>query len=287
MPQARLVSLRCRWRDVRRYGTRGIAEGAGEQIGTEPERRIALPRRLSKFVAACGFRRRDAEQFIRDGRITVDQAVITNAGELVDAESAMVALDGSRVLRPQRPRLFIYHKARDEVVERKRPRPDILTVYESIYGQANRKLDIPKNLLPVGRMDASSEGLLLLTTSSKLAAHLTDPSNAYERVYLVNVNGTIDMEKLNALRAGVTAPDSVTFQALRIQIRYKGPTTALLKITLRDGKNAKVNAALEWAGLRPYRTTRTQFGPFELDNPQTSRRAVVEVPIPGFLRGFT
>ncbi|HAK56788.1 MAG: pseudouridine synthase [Vicinamibacterales bacterium] len=213
--------------------------------------------RLQKLLSAAGVSsRRAAERLMESGRVTVNGEVANTLGMRADPEVDDVRVDGRRVARSTRRRYLLLHKPRGYVTTRSDPQGrrtvlDLLTrVRDYVY--------------PVGRLDYESEGLLLLTNDGELAARLTHPRHAVERVYEARVRGVPTVERLARLRRGVhvdgrrTAPASV-----RILRRFRSAQggEALLTIGLREGRHRQVRKMCEAIGHPVVRLRRVQIGP--------------------------
>src|SRR5208282_2500601 len=204
--------------------------------------------RIAKRLARAGLcSRREAERWIRDGRVAVDGQVLTTPAFVVGHDS-LVAVDGKVLAEPEpqgRPTIF-------EKLPRELPR-----------------------LIAVGRLDLASEGLLLLTNDGELARHLELPSTGWLRRYRVRARGTADEARLNALARGVTV-DGVAYGPVQATLDRVQGANVWLTLALREGKNREVRRVLEHVGLAVNRLIRIAYGPFQLG--ELARGAVEEVP---------
>jgi pseudouridine synthase len=215
--------------------------------------------RLQKILSAAGVAsRRAAEEYIREGRVSVNGETVTELGTKADPEADDIRVDGRRLRASRRRRYLLLHKPRGYITSRSDPqrRPtviDLLTrggVREYVY--------------PVGRLDYESEGLLLLTNDGELAAALTHPRHAVAREYEARVRGVPDRHALARLRAGVMLDGRKTLPAdvdLRKTIESAGGPQALLAITVREGRNRQVRRMLESIGHPVVRLRRVRIGP--------------------------
>jgi 23S rRNA pseudouridine2605 synthase len=224
--------------------------------------------RVAKVIARAGLcSRRDAEKWIAEGRVTVDGETLTSPAFLVDATNE-VRVDGEPLPARERPRLWRYHKPKGLITTRHDPQGR-RTIFEAL----------PKSLprvITVGRLDLTSEGLLLLTNDGALARTLELPASGWTRRYRVRAFGTIEPKRLAALASGVVID----------RIRY-GPVTATLDrsqgrnhwltLSLREGKNREVRRVCEHLGLAVSRLIRVAFGPFQLGELEPGE--VREVPL--------
>lgn len=216
------------------------------------------PQRVAKRIAAAGVcSRREAEQWITAGRVTVNGAAIDSpALNVTDTDT--ITVDGKPLPAAQTTRLFRFHKPAGCLTTSKDPqgRP---TIYDHIPA------DLPR-LVTVGRLDMSSEGLLLLTTDGELARHLERPQTGLTRVYRVRAHGKITQDRLDTLQKGVTisgiryAPATATLDPQQGQNAHN----TWITITLTEGKNREVRKLMESLGLQVNRLIRTSYGPFGL-----------------------
>jgi 23S rRNA pseudouridine2605 synthase len=216
--------------------------------------------RLAKFLAHAGVAsRRAAEGLIADGRVTVGGEVVTNPATDVDAASA-VAVDG-RAVEPEPREVHALNKPAG-VVSTARDTHGRPTVVELVRSR--------RRLYPVGRLDADSTGLILLTNDGELADLLTHPRYGVEKVYRARVQpGRLSPRAIKALREGVDLDDGRTAPA---RVRQVAP--GLVEITLREGRKRQVRRMCEAVGHRVVELERVAFGPLGLRGlePGRSRR---------------
>jgi 23S rRNA pseudouridine2605 synthase len=216
--------------------------------------------RLAKFLAHAGVAsRRAAEEIVRDGRVTVDGAVVTDPARDVD-EPNVVELDGGRV-EPE-PR---------EVHALNKP-PGVVSTAKDTHGRPTvvQLVRSRRRLYPVGRLDADTTGLILLTNDGELAERLTHPRYGVKKVYRARVQPPrLAPHSLEALKNGVQLEDGRTAPA---QIRQ--PARGVVEITIREGKKRQVRRMLEAVGHRVVELERVAFGPLGLRGlePGKSRR---------------
>ena len=211
--------------------------------------------RIAKVIARAGLcSRRDAERLIAEGRVAVDGKVLTTPATLVTPDSA-ITVDGEPLRAPERTRLFRYHKPAGVLTSARDPagRP---TIYDGFPPNAPR-------LMPVGRLDFTSEGLLLLTNDGELKRHLELPTTAWLRRYRVRVFGRPDSQALKALGKGVTV-EGVQYGPIEANIDSAKGSNAWLTVSLREGKNREIRRVMEHLGLQVNRLIRIAYGPFQL-----------------------
>lgn len=216
----------------------------------------ALPaERIAKFLANAGVAsRRDAERLIAEGRVTVDGMTLTTpAFKVVGTED--IRVDGERVGRRQLTRLWRYHKPNGLVTTHKDPqgRP---TVFENLPEELPR-------VVSIGRLDLTTEGLLLLTTSGALARHLELPATGWRRRYRVRAYGQTTGSALARLSDGVTIED-VAYGPITATLDKVQGGNSWLTIAIAEGKNREVRAICRHLGLTVNRLIRTSYGPFAL-----------------------
>lgn len=223
--------------------------------------------RIAKRLSRAGIAsRREAERLIREGRVRVNGRVLSTPAFNVGPDD-VIEVDGRTVGEPDRPRLWRYHKPRGLVTtardEKGRP-----TIFERLPPELPR-------VMPVGRLDIASEGLLLLTNHGELKRRLELPATGWVRRYRVRVHGRPDDEALEPLRRGITV-DGERFRPMQVSIdRWQG-TNAWLTIGVREGRNREIRRALGALGLPVSRLIRVSYGPFQLGG--LPRGAVEEVP---------
>jgi 23S rRNA pseudouridine2605 synthase len=223
-----------------------MRSAAGEPAGAE---------RVAKRIARSGLcSRRDAERWIAAGRVAVDGAVLTSPALSVTAAN-IVTVDGEPLPAAERARLFRYHKPAGLLTAARDPegRP---TIYDRLPAGLPR-------LMPVGRLDLTSEGLLLLTNDGALKRRLELPSTGWLRRYRVRVHGQIDEATLAALAKGITI-DGFNYGPIEAALERVQGSNAWLKVALREGKNREIRRVLEHFGWPVSRLIRLSFGPFQL-----------------------
>ncbi|TVR97814.1 MAG: rRNA pseudouridine synthase [Rhodospirillales bacterium] len=223
--------------------------------------------RIAKVIARAGLcSRREAERWIAEGRVAVNGRVLASPAVTV-GEADVVTVDGRPL--PDRPkvRLWRYHKP-----------PGLLTTHSDPAGRPTVFERLPPELgrlISVGRLDLTSEGLLLLTNAGALARHLELPSTGWTRRYRARVYGIVDEAGLAALAHGI-AVDGIRYGAVQARIDSQRGDNAWLTVSLGEGKNREVRRVLEHLGLRVNRLIRVGYGPFQLGG--LARGEVKEVP---------
>ncbi len=228
------------------------------------------PERIAKALARAGAgSRRDIERLIAAGRVAIaGTPVATPATRITTLEG--LTIDGRPVAAAEPTRLFLFHKPAGFLTAARDPagRP---TIYDILPPGVPR-------LMPVGRLDLMTEGLLLLTNDGALKRRLELPANAVERVYRVRVLGAVREADLERLALGLEV-EGVRYGPVHAEIdRRAARDSANIWLTMRlaEGKNREVRRLCEALGLRVSRLIRTAFGPFALEG--LAPRALVEVP---------
>jgi 23S rRNA pseudouridine2605 synthase len=206
--------------------------------------------RLAKFLAHAGVAsRRAAERLIADGRVSVAGAVVTDPATDVDTGSA-VSVDGQPV-EPEPREVHVLNKP-PGVVSTARDTHGRRTVVELVRSR--------RRLYPVGRLDADTTGLILLTNDGELADLLTHPRYGVDKVYRAKIQpARVSPRALKALREGVELDDGRTAPARARQI-----SPGVLEITLREGRKRQVRRMVEAVGHRVVELERVAFGPLGL-----------------------
>lgn len=211
--------------------------------------------RIAKLMARAGLcSRRDAEEWIRQGRVSVNGRVIASPALDVTSHDK-VLVDGAPLPERERTRLFLYHKPKGLVTTHADPegRP---TVFESLPEGLPR-------LISIGRLDFNTEGLLLLTNDGGLARVLELPDTGWLRRYRVRAHGTITQERLDELRKGVEV-DGVKYGPIEATLERDQGANVWLLFAIREGKNREVRNVMAHLGLEVNRLIRVSYGPFQL-----------------------
>uniref|UniRef100_UPI0030B9E0AB pseudouridine synthase n=1 Tax=Neoroseomonas terrae TaxID=424799 RepID=UPI0030B9E0AB len=222
--------------------------------------------RIAKWLARAGVAsRRDAEKMIAEGRVKLGGKVVETPATFI-TPGDHVTVDGKQVAAPERTRLFRYHKP-DGLVTTHRDPEGRATVFERLPAGLPR-------LVSVGRLDITSEGLLLLTNDGELARKLELPSNGWLRRYRVRVHGRVDEQALAGLVRGITI-DGVVYGPIEAGLDARQGTNSWLTVSIKEGKNREVRRVMAHLGLDVTRLIRTAYGPFQLG--ALPRGAVEEV----------
>jgi 23S rRNA pseudouridine2605 synthase len=230
-------------------------------------RSAAGQERIAKRIARAGLcSRREAEAWITAGRVVVDGQKITSPA-LVVGPATRIQVDGKLLPAAAPSRLFRYHKPRGVLTTARDPEGR-----ETIYDRLPK--DLPR-LMPIGRLDLTSEGLLLLTNDGELKRRLELPATGWLRRYRVRVNGRVDAARLAGLAEGVSVA-GVDYGPIRASLDRQQGDNAWLTLSLAEGKNREIRRVCEHLGYPVNRLIRIAYGPFQLGHLEKGQ--VEEVP---------
>lgn len=212
--------------------------------------------RLQKILSQAGIAsRRASEQLMLDGRVTVNGTAARELGTKADPAHDDIRVDGRRVKLPERHRYLLLNKPAGYVTTRADPqrRPTVMDLLGGVRDY----------VYPVGRLDFDSEGLLLLTNDGELAARLTHPRHGLARVYEVRVLGVPDAHDIERLSRGVTIDGRRTLPADVHLAPGRHEGHALLRITVREGRNRQVRRMFDAIGHPVDTLKRVAIGPIK------------------------
>jgi 23S rRNA pseudouridine2605 synthase len=249
--------------DSKVFAKRPAFGGRGSYRERDPEeRRPARPprvkksgERIAKVMSRHGLAsRRDAEEWVVQGRVAVNGRVINSPALDVTAND-VITIDGKPLPPRERTRLFLYHKPRGLMTTHADPegRP---TVFDHL------PVDLPR-LISVGRLDFNTEGLLLLTNDGGLARALELPDTGWLRRYRVRAHGEVTQAQLDELKKGVEV-DGVKYGSIDATLERDQGANVWLVFAIREGKNREVRNVMAHLGLEVNRLIRISYGPFQL-----------------------
>ena len=193
--------------------------------------------RLNKFLASCGAAsRRGADELISSGRVRVNSIVVTELGKMVETDNDTVTLDGKKVEPVSKMTYIMLYKPKGCITSL-RDEKGRKTVYDYL------DVEVP-HLVPVGRLDYDTEGLLLLTNDGELVNRLAHPSGEVPKSYLVRAEGEFPEHILAKLRKGVEI-DGVKTKRSKVKLLEQGEKEAKLLVTITEGRNRQVRRMFE------------------------------------------
>lgn len=216
--------------------------------------------RLQKIIAAAGIAsRREAEELIREGQVTVNGQVVRELGSKADPEQDHVKVRNKLVTRPEPKRYILLNKPREVMTTSSDPEGR-QTVIQMLKG-------VKERVFAVGRLDYQSEGLLILTNDGDLANLLTHPKFGCEKTYHVKVKGLPDESSLQKLRKGITIEGRKTRPCQIEKIRTTGkkhdPNNTWLEIRLREGRTQQIRKMFRLVGNPVQRLRRVAISSIE------------------------
>jgi pseudouridine synthase len=211
--------------------------------------------RLQKVLAHAGVAsRRKSEDLIRQGRVSVNGQVVTQMGIKVDPVGDEIRVDGKRIQVAARRVYIVLNKP-----------PGVISTMEDDLGRGalGDLVSVPARLYPVGRLDADSEGLVLLTDDGELTNLLTHPRYEHEKEYLAFVNGVPSEQTLEAWQQGVVLDGKITAPA-EVDVLRKEEYSSLLRITMHEGRKRQIRRVAELLGHPVRELKRVRLGPLHL-----------------------
>lgn len=211
--------------------------------------------RLQKVLAAAGIAsRRAAEELIAAGRVEVNGAIVTEQGLRVDPVADVIRVDGARVPPQRAHRYLALNKPRG-----------VLSAMEDPQGRPTLAGFVPagERLFHVGRLDADTEGLLLLTNDGDFAQRLMHPSYEVSKTYLAEVAGSITDQTAKKLRAGILLDDG-PIKPDQVTVVQRTGERSLVRVQLHSGRNRIVRRMFEAVGHPVRRLSRLSIGPVAL-----------------------
>ena len=238
--------------EIQRRGSLASAP-AGDRATNETDPRVRLQKALAQAGVAS---RRASEELIDAGLVEVNGRVVTEQGTRVDPATDIIKVDGKRIA-PVRPHVYLVaNKPRGVVSTMEDPhgRP-------TLTGLLGERAKL--RLFHVGRLDADTEGLILLTNDGEFAQRMTHPSYEVGKTYLAEVAGAVERPTLRRLREGVTLEDG-PIKPDDVQVVQRLPGKSLVRVRLHSGRNRIVRRMFEAVGHPVQRLTRTAIGPVRL-----------------------
>ena len=226
--------------------------------------------RIAKLLARAGVAsRREVERMIADGRVALHGKVLETPATIIPSLRG-VSVDGKPVGKADRTRLFAFHKPTGLITAERDPkgRP---TIYTALRNALPRDAG---RVMPVGRLDLNTEGLLLLTNDGELKRQMELPSSDIPRTYRARTFGDITQGQLEGLMDGLTI-DGMRYGRIDANMERRTGRNQWIELTITEGKNREIRRVLEHLGLQVSRLIRTGYGPFAIG--ELPRGAAVEI----------
>lgn len=212
--------------------------------------------RLQKYMALSGVAsRRKSEEIIQEGRVKVNKVVVTELGTIVDPSKDIITVDDKNIRLESNKVYIMLNKPVGYV--------------SSLKDEKGRKVvtdlieDVKERIYPVGRLDADTTGLLILTNDGDLAYKLTHPSNKVDKKYIAIVEGVPNKKELESLRNGVFIDGNKTHPA-SVKVAKRFDMDSILEIIIHEGRNRQVKKMCEAVGHPVKKLKRVSIGEIEL-----------------------
>lgn len=224
--------------------------------------------RIAKYLARAGVAsRREAEAMIERGEVRINGRKLTTPAFKVTGRED-IRVNDKPVKAHEPVRVWRYHKP-----------SGLITTTADPEGRRTIFEELPKSLprtITIGRLDLTTEGILLLTNDGGLARAMELPKTGFVRHYRARAHGEITQAALDTLKGGITLDDGTRYTSIEAELERETGTNNWINVRLSEGKNREVRKAMEHLGLQVNRLIRTQYGPFELEDLRPG--AVVEIP---------
>ena len=221
-----------------------------------PDRDWQDGERIAKYLARAGIAsRREAEAMIERGEVRINGRKLTTPAFKVTGRED-IRVNGKPVKAHEQTRVWRYHKP-----------SGLITTTSDPEGRRTIFEELPKALprtITIGRLDLTTEGILLLTNDGGLARAMELPKTGFVRHYRARAHGKITQTELDTLKGGITLDDGTRYTSIEAELERETGTNNWINVRLTEGKNREVRKALEHLGLKVNRLIRTQYGPFEL-----------------------
>ncbi|MCL9981834.1 MAG: pseudouridine synthase [Erythrobacter sp.] len=239
--------------------------------------------RIAKLLARAGIAsRREIERMIAEGRVALDGTVLDTPATIL-ASLKGVTVDGKPVAAAEATRLFAFNKPTGLITAERDPagRPTIYAALRNALPAGTPRL------IPVGRLDLNTEGLLLLTNDGGLKRTMELPATKVPRTYRARAFGVVTQSQLEDLMDGVEI-DGVRYGSINANLERSSGRNLWIEITITEGKNREVRRVLEYLGLQVNRLIRTGYGPFNIgDLPRGQAVELTGKPVAHFLSEMT
>ena len=213
--------------------------------------------RLQKVIAKAGVAsRRHAEELITAGRVRVNGRIVTELGTKVDPHKDRVEVDGRRLVA-EKPAYYVLHKPREMVTTLDDPEGRA-TIADLLKG-------VPERVVPVGRLDYHTSGVLLVTNDGDMVDALLRPRSAVPKIYAVKFQGHLDVPELDKLRNGVVLDDGYKTQPAEAFVLRQEDGHTWVQLTLTEGKNRQIRRMGDAIDHRVMRLARQSFAGISID----------------------
>ncbi len=219
--------------------------------------------RLQKYIADAGIAsRRKAEELIKEGKVSVNGAVVDTMGYLVE-ENDVVAVNGEKILKKEAKVYYMLNKPKGYVttVHDQFDRPCVLDL---VKGETS------KRVYPAGRLDYNTEGLLILTNDGEFVNKITHPSYKVEKKYIAVINGKLTEQEADKLRKGVYIDKKKTYPA-KVFVTEIFKDKSVVEITISEGRNRQVRKMFDAVGHNVIELKRVSLGNLTLGNLKTGK----------------
>jgi 23S rRNA pseudouridine2605 synthase len=224
------------------------------------------PQRIAKLLARAGIAsRREIERMIADRRIALNGVALETPATILTTLEG-ITVDGKPVQPAKASRLFRFYKPNGVLTTERDPK-ERRTIYDVL------PKGLPR-LMPIGRLDFNTEGLLLLTNDGELKRQMELPATGVPRTYRARTYGQVSQAQLEDLIHGIEI-EGVRYGSIDANLERRTGANGWVEMTLTEGKNREVRRVLEFLGLEVSRLIRTSYGPFALGD--LERGAVAEV----------
>lgn len=238
--------------------------------------------RIAKLLARAGVAsRRDIERMIAEGRVRLNDEVLTTPNTVLESLKG-VSVDGQPVKAAEATRIFVFHKPSGLITAERDPagRPTIYTALRNaLPADAGR-------VMPVGRLDFNTEGLLILTNDGELKRAMELPATGLPRTYRARTFGDVTQGQLEELIEGVEI-DGMHYGRIDANMERRTGRNQWIEVTITEGKNREVRRVLEHLGLEVSRLLRTAYGPFQLfDLPRGQVSEIRQIEVERFRKAL-
>jgi 23S rRNA pseudouridine2605 synthase len=241
--------------------------GPRRPVPAAPQPRETGPQRIAKLLARAGVAsRRDVERMIAEGRIALNGEKLTTPATLLQNLDG-VSVDGKPVRPAASTRLFRFYKPQGTLTAAHDPKGRA-TIYDRLPPGMPR-------VMPVGRLDYMTEGLLLLTNDGELKRQLELPRTGVVRTYRARAYGQVTQAELEKLAEGITI-EGMRYGSINANLERRTGSNCWVEMSLTEGKNREVRRVLEHLDMQVSRLIRTAYGPLTLEDLQPG--GVDEVP---------